>query len=48
MKFCLYGNPTIDTIVTKEFTRIAYGDGVYYSALPLIKHGFYSRSIFCV
>ncbi len=40
MKFCLYGNPTIDIIVTKEFTRIAYGGGVYYSTLPLIKYGF--------
>jgi len=40
MKFCLYGNPTIDVIITKEFKRVTYGGGVYYSALPLIKRGF--------
>lgn len=40
MKFCLYGNPTIDVIVVKNTTRISHGGGVYYSALPLIQRGF--------
>ena len=39
MKFCLYGNPTIDIIITKSTVRVAYGGGVYYSALPLIQRG---------
>lgn len=40
MKFCLYGNPTIDIIITNSESRVSYGGGVYYSSIPLVKRGF--------
>lgn len=40
MKYCIYGNPTIDIVTENNHSRyVAYGGGSYYSSLPLIKRG---------
>lgn len=40
MRFCVYGNPTIDVIKENDqLEYIAYGGGSYYSSLPLIDRG---------
>ncbi|MEM0002422.1 MAG: hypothetical protein QXM43_07375 [Desulfurococcaceae archaeon] len=40
MRFCIYGNPTIDIIKENPHSEyVEYGGGSYYSSLPLIKRG---------
>jgi len=40
LKYCIYGNPTIDIVTENNHSRyVAYGGGSYYSSLPLIKRG---------
>jgi hypothetical protein len=40
VKFCLYGNPTIDVVNTGVESRVSHGGGVYYSSMPLLKRNF--------
>lgn len=40
MRYCIYGNPTIDIILESDKSAyLSHGGGSYYSTLPLIAHG---------
>lgn len=40
MKYCVYGNPTIDIIEYEDGLKVvSYGGGSYYSSLPIISRG---------
>lgn len=41
MRVCIYGNPTIDIVISKDGDRaIMHGGGVYYSSIPFINKGY--------